>query len=89
MKNMTKKFFPNSTQNYVELLKDDKYCDVIIEVGEDPDLEIFRAHKNILYYRFPYLRQALVSIEKSNKAGYLSSIKLPNISPEIFQPILT
>uniref|UniRef100_U9UF49 BTB domain-containing protein n=1 Tax=Rhizophagus irregularis (strain DAOM 181602 / DAOM 197198 / MUCL 43194) TaxID=747089 RepID=U9UF49_RHIID len=75
------------SQNYIELLEDNEYYDVTIEVGEDPNVKIFRAHMNILCYRSPYLRRTLTS-NKKNDNGVLSHIKLPNISPEIFQIIL-
>ncbi|EXX62075.1 hypothetical protein RirG_165090 [Rhizophagus irregularis DAOM 197198w] len=84
---MIAQFFSKLSQNYIELLKDDEYYDVTIEVGEDPNVKIFRAHMNILCYRSPYLRQALASNKKNND-NILSHIKLPNTSPEIFQIIL-
>ncbi|CAB4435322.1 unnamed protein product [Rhizophagus irregularis] len=34
---MFKQFFPNLSQNYIEILKDDEYYDITIEVGEDPN----------------------------------------------------
>jgi hypothetical protein len=68
-------------------LKGDEYYDVTIEVGEDPNVKIFRAHMNILCYRSPYLRRILASNKKNNFDG-LAHIKLPNISSEIFQKIL-
>ena len=86
-KNMSTQFFSKLSQNYIELLKDDEYYDVTIEVGEDPNVKIFRAHMNILCYRSPYLRRTLASNKKDNNS-ILSHIKLPNISPEIFQIIL-
>ncbi|GBC11612.2 BTB/POZ protein [Rhizophagus irregularis DAOM 181602=DAOM 197198] len=72
--------------NYIELLKDDEYHDITIEVGEDPNVKLFRAHKNILCYRSPYLRQILSSNKENNNV--LTRIKLPNVLPEIFQTIL-
>ena len=77
---MSAEFFSKLSQNYIELLKDDEYYDVTIEVGEVPNVKIFRAHVNILCYRSPYLRRTLAS----NK----THIKLPNLSPEIFQIVL-
>ncbi|GBC52563.2 BTB/POZ protein [Rhizophagus irregularis DAOM 181602=DAOM 197198] len=65
----------------------DEYYDVTIEVGEDPDVKIFRAHMNILCHRSPYLRRSLASNKKNND-NFLVHIKLPNISSEIFQYIL-
>src|SRR6266540_3658457 len=84
---MSAQFFPKLSQNYIEILEDDEYYDVTIEVGEDPNVKIFRAHTIILCYRFPYLRRTLISNKKNNN-GNLSHIKLPNILPEIFQIIL-
>ena len=84
---MYTQFFSKLSQNYVELLKDDEYYDVTIEVGKDPDVKIFRAHMIILSYRSPFLRRTLASNGKSNN-GDLAHIKLSNISPENFQIIL-
>ena len=84
---MSAQFFSKLSQNYIELLKDNEYYDITIEVGEDPNVKIFRAHMNILCCRFPYLRRALASDKKGND-GILAHVKLPNISPEIFQIIL-
>ena len=84
---MSIQFFSKLSQNYIELLEDDEYYDITIEVGEDPNVKIFRAHMNILCYRSPYLRRTLTS-NKRNKDDVLTHTKLPNILPEIFQIIL-
>ena len=84
---MSTQFLSKLSQNYIELLEDDEYYDITIEVCEEPDVKIFRAHMNILCYRSPYLRRALASIKKNNDSA-LAHIKLPNMSPEIFQIIL-
>ena len=84
---MSNQFFSKLSQNYIEILKDSDYHDTTIEVGEDPNVKIFRAHMIILCYRSPYLRRALASNKKNND-GILSHVKLPNILPEIFQIIL-
>ena len=84
---MLKQFFTKLSQNYIEILKDDEYYDVTIEVGEDPNVKIFRAHVIILRYRSPFLRRVLDS-NKNNDNGGLTHIKLSNILPEIFQNIL-
>jgi hypothetical protein len=84
---MSTQFFSKLSQNYMELLEDDEYYDITVEVGEDPNVKTFHAHKNILCYRSPYLRRVLASIKKNND-GVLAHIKLPNISPEIFPIIL-
>jgi len=77
---MSKQFFSSLSQNYIEILKDDEYYDITIEVGEDPNVKIFRAHMIILYYRSPFLRRTLAS-NKKNDDGVLAHIKLSNISP--------
>jgi len=84
---MRAQFFPKLSQNYIEILDDDEYYDVTIEVGDDPNVKIFRAHMIILCYRSSYLRRTLTS-SKKNDDGVLTHLKLPNISPEIFQTIL-
>ena len=81
------KILPKLSQNLLEILDDDEYYDITIEVGNDPYVKIFRAHMNILNYRSPYLRRILSTNKKKND-GNLSHIKLPNILPEIFQIIL-
>ena len=81
---MSTQFFSRLSQNYIEILKDDEFYDIAIEVGEDPNVKIFRAHMLILCYRSPFLRRAL----SKNNNDVLAHIKLPNISPEIFHVIL-
>src|SRR5256885_1026649 len=81
------KFLPKLSQNLLEILDDNEYYDITIEVGNDPYVTIFRAHMVILNYRSPYLRRIL-STNKKNDDGTLTRIKLPNILPEIFQIIL-
>ena len=85
--NMSTQFFSKLSQNYIELLEDGEYYDIAIEVGEDSNVKIFRAHMNILCYRSPYLRRTL-AFNRKNNDNVLSHIKLPNVSPEIFQIIL-
>ncbi|GBC10249.1 hypothetical protein RclHR1_09470009 [Rhizophagus clarus] len=82
---MSTQFLSKLSQNYIELLDDNEYYDVTIEVGKDPNVRILRSHKNILCHRSPYLRRTLASSKNRN---VLVNIKLPNISPEVFQIIL-
>ena len=82
------KFLPKLSQNLIEILdNDDEYHDIAIEVGNDPYVKVFRAHIVILNCRSPYLRRILSTNKKKND-GTLIHIKLPNISPKIFQMIL-
>ena len=81
-------FLPKLSQNLLEILDDDdEYHDIIIEVGKDPHVEIFRAHMVILKYRSLYLRRIL-STNKKKSDGTLVRIELPNILPKIFKIIL-
>src|SRR5436190_673494 len=81
------KLLPKLSQNLLEILDDNEYYDITIEVGNDPYIKVFRSHMVILYYRSPYLRRIL-STDKKKHDGALTHIKLPNISPEIFQIVL-
>ena len=81
------KFLPKLSQNLLEILDDDEYYDINIEVGNDPYIKIFHAHMVILNYRSPYLRRILSTNKKKND-GILTHIELPNILPEIFQIVL-
>ena len=81
---MDYKFLPKLSQNLLEILDDNEYYDVTIEVGNDPYVKIFRAHMVILNYRSPYLRRII----KKNEGTNLTHIKLPSILPEIFHVIL-
>ena len=82
---MSTQFFSRLSQNYIEILKDDEFYDITIEVGEDSNVKIFRAHMLILCYRSPFLRRTLSSNKKNTNNDILAHIKLPNISPEIFK----
>ena len=84
---MVDKLLLKLSQNLLEILNDENYYDITIEVGNDPYVKVFRAHMVILYYRSPYLRRIL-STNKMKNDGTLTHVKLPNISPEIFQIIL-
>ncbi|PKY55143.1 hypothetical protein RhiirA4_474411 [Rhizophagus irregularis] len=81
------KLLLNLSHNLREVLEDDEYYDITIEVGNDPYIKIFRAHMVILHYRSPYLRR-IFSTNKRKNDGTLTHIKFPNILPEIFQIIL-
>ncbi|POG70214.1 hypothetical protein GLOIN_2v134509 [Rhizophagus irregularis DAOM 181602=DAOM 197198] len=82
-------FLPKLSENLLEILKDNEFYDITIEVGNDPYVKIFRAHMVILNYRSTYLRRILsTNVNRNNNDGSLTHIKLPNISPEIFEMIL-
>jgi hypothetical protein len=81
---MSTQFFSKLSQNLTELLDDDEYYDIIIEID---DGSTFRAHKSILCYRSPYFKEILTSNKKKSN-NTLAHVKLPNISPKIFHKIL-
>ena len=60
------KFLSKLSQNLLEILEDNEYYDITIEVGNDPYVKIFRAHMVILNYRSPYLRRILLTNKKKN-----------------------
>jgi|SRR5581483_6280279 len=76
------------SQNLLEILNDEEYYDITIEVGTDPHVKIFRAHMVILNYRSPYLRRILSTNKKKNDSTSLTHVKLPNVLPETFHAIL-
>ncbi|CAB4431883.1 unnamed protein product [Rhizophagus irregularis] len=82
---MSTQFFSRLSKNYIEILDDEEYNDITIEVGKDPNVKIFRAHMIILCYRSPFFRRIFASNKKNDS---LAHIKLPNISPKLFQTIL-
>ncbi|POG81012.1 BTB/POZ protein [Rhizophagus irregularis DAOM 181602=DAOM 197198] len=76
------------SQSLLNTLDNDEYYDIAIEVGNDPDVKIFRAHMVILSCRSPYLRRILLANKRKSEDENLTHIKLPNILPEIFEIIL-
>jgi hypothetical protein len=84
---MSKEFFSRLSQSYINILNDEKHHDITIEVGEEPNVKIFRAHMIVLFHRSPFLQQTLDSMEKNND-GALAHVKFPDISPESFQVVL-
>ena len=84
---MADKLLTKLSQNLLEILNDEEYYDITIEVGNDPNVKVFRAHMVILNYRSPFLRRIL-STNKRKNDGTLAHIKLPTVLPEIFQIIL-
>ena len=76
-------FLPKLSQNLLEILNDEEYYDITIEVGNDPHVKVFRAHMVILNYRSPYLRRILSTNKKKND-GTLALIKLPKVYLKLF-----
>lgn len=85
---MSSKFLGTLARDIGNLLNDslDEY-NVIIEVGQSPNFQIFHAHSIILRARSPYFRSAL-SKNWAKKDGDLVTFSKPNISPKVFDIIL-
>jgi hypothetical protein len=66
--------------------KADDY-NVKIQIGEDSEMEIFKAHSVILRARSNYFRSAFSS-NWAKKEGDFYIFKKPNVSPIVFQIIL-
>ncbi|RHZ59934.1 hypothetical protein Glove_360g60 [Diversispora epigaea] len=80
---MNLKFFDKLSQNYIELLLNDKvYYNVIIKVKNEKN---FTAHSNILTYRSSYFCKELENAPNENG---IRTITKTNISNEIFDVIL-
>jgi hypothetical protein len=63
------KLLTKLSQNLLEVLNDEEYYDVTVEVGNDPYVKIFRAHMVILHYLSSYLR--ILSTNKKKNDGTL------------------
>ncbi|CAB4440709.1 unnamed protein product [Rhizophagus irregularis] len=51
---------PNYHKNLLDILNDEEYYDITVEVGNDPYIKIFRAHMVYITLSFlPYLRRIL------------------------------
>ena len=79
---MVDKLLSKLSQNLLEILNDEEYYDITIEVGNDPHVKIFRAHMVILNYRSPYLRRILSTNKKKND-GTLVHIKITKYFAQI------
>ncbi|GET60355.1 BTB/POZ protein [Rhizophagus irregularis DAOM 181602=DAOM 197198] len=72
-------FLPKLSQHLLEILDDEEYYDITIEVGNDPNVKIFKAHMVILNYRSPYLRRILSTNKKKND-GTLENLLWKNMT---------
>ncbi|RIB27283.1 BTB/POZ protein [Gigaspora rosea] len=82
---MTLKLFEQFSQDFTQLLESEYDYNVVIEVGERPNNQIFRGHSAILYQRSLYFRQNLANTPKENN---IIEIKLPHVSVKLFNIII-
>ncbi|RIA81293.1 TLD-domain-containing protein [Glomus cerebriforme] len=76
------------SNDFGNLINDRSESNVIIQVGEEPNMKEFKAHTLILRSRSSYFRKAL-SKNWAKKDGDIYLFKKPNISPDIFEIILS
>ncbi|CAI2187380.1 18447_t:CDS:2 [Funneliformis geosporum] len=80
-------FLPNLSKDLSILLSDNEDYNMIINVGEQPNIKQFKVHSIILRVRSPYFRVALSSEWAKIENNYITFNK-PNISPKVFEVIL-
>ena len=84
---MSSKFLVELSNDYEKLFKSEIRYDVIIYVGEEPNVKEIHAHSNILCIRSQYFRIAF-SNEWAEKKDGKFILRKPNISPRLFDIIL-
>ncbi|RIB22190.1 hypothetical protein C2G38_2243466 [Gigaspora rosea] len=83
---MTINFFEQLSSNLNELLKNSNEYNVIIEVGQGPDIQAFKVHSIILNSRCLYFKDKLDTI--TYNGNNVKTIKQPNLSIEVFDIII-
>ena len=84
---MSSKFWAELSRDYEKLFETEIGYDVIIYVGEEPNVKEIHAHSNILCIRSKYFRAAF-SNEWAEKKDGKFIFRKPNITPQIFDIIL-
>lgn len=79
--------YSNLLQDFSSMLDDADDHDVLIQVGENQDIEEFRAHSNILRARSKYFKAVLSNVSNDLFNGKIK-IKKANIIPSVFKIIL-
>lgn len=70
-----------------QLLHEADDYNVLLEVGQEPNIETFKAHSVILRARSTYFRAALSTNWAKTNDGIIKMNK-PNITPDVFRVIL-
>ncbi|PKK57234.1 POZ domain-containing protein, partial [Rhizophagus irregularis] len=84
---MTYNFESDLSEAFGQLLKIETDYNVIIHTGKEPNFKEFHAHSCILRCRSEYFNKTF-STENIEKKDGKYIIKLPNISPQVFDVIL-
>ncbi|RIB11625.1 TRAF-like protein [Gigaspora rosea] len=80
------KFFELLSNNLNELLKNSDEYNVIIEVGQEPNIKAFKAHSIILSSQCLYFKDKLAAITYND--NNIKIIKQTNVSIEVFEIII-
>ncbi|RHZ48308.1 hypothetical protein Glove_553g8 [Diversispora epigaea] len=83
---MSFKFFDKLSQDFSELLNDEKEYNVVIEVDKEENKKSFTSHSVVLRYRSTYFTKELENI--ATNENHVKTIIKPNISAQIFEIIL-
>ena len=85
---MTSELVQLVTGNYEKLLANPKFHDVVIKVGEEPNIKTFHVHSQILATQSPYFATALSSDWARRDENNIINFNKPNIPPRVFELIL-
>ncbi|RHZ84937.1 hypothetical protein Glove_74g201 [Diversispora epigaea] len=83
---MTTQFYERLSNDLTQLLENPIDYNVTIEVGEEPDKQIYKAHSYILQSRSSYFQKKLNEI--SFNENHIKVLKMPDISIKIFNIII-
>ncbi|RHZ84869.1 hypothetical protein Glove_74g218 [Diversispora epigaea] len=86
LRKMTTKFYERLSNDLTQLLENPIDYNVTIEVGEEPDNQIYKVHSYILQSRNSYFQKKLNEI--SFDENHIKVIKMSNISVKIFNIII-
>ena len=84
---MSSKLIQVVIRNYEELLSNPKFHDVVIKVGEEPNVKAFHVHSAILATQSPYFATALSNWVIRDENNIINFDK-PNISPRVFEFVI-
>ncbi|RIB22552.1 hypothetical protein C2G38_2173713 [Gigaspora rosea] len=82
---MSLKILDQLSQDFTQLLENSYDYNVVIEVGKQPNIKLYKAHSAILYQRSLYFRQKLTNATKKNN---VIEFKIPNLSVQTFDIII-
>ncbi|RHZ67579.1 hypothetical protein Glove_300g70 [Diversispora epigaea] len=83
---MSFKFFDKLSQDFSDLLNDQREYNVVIEVDKEENMKSFTAHSVVLRYRSSYFDKELENV--TTNENLIKTIIKPNISARIFEIIL-